>query len=142
MEVLRRCTLCGLEAHTEEDLELFCSHPRSMYGRANKCHKCRRETRDDYNYDTHRAYLFKVKYNITLQDYTTMLEGQNNKCLICDTTNPGKKGVFFVDHNHNTGEVRGLLCNNCNSALGKFGDSTKVLLSAIKYLSERGNYGS
>lgn len=137
---LRKCTECGLEAHTEEDLDLFIAAPRSAYGKANKCKECRKKTRNDYNYEKHREYLFKKKYDITLEDYDTMLKEQDGRCAICDTTNPGTKGVFYVDHNHDTGEVRGLLCNNCNSALGKFGDSIKTLKSAIEYLEERGTY--
>jgi len=47
-----------------------------------------------------------------------------------------------IDHNHNTGEFRGLLCKKCNRALGMFKDSPSVLMSAYLYLTERGYYGN
>ena len=87
--------------------------------------------------DTHKKckkkrYLIRM-YNITMDDFHQMLETQNNQCSICKTDKPGKRG-FQVDHDHETGKVRGLLCNKCNKGLGFFVDSVVVLKSAIQYL--------
>jgi len=76
--------------------------------------------------------LFK-KYGITEADYNQMFVNQNGRCLICkNTAEKGKR--LFVDHCHETGKVRGLLCNLCNSGLGFFKDSSANLKNAIKYL--------
>ena len=70
-----------------------------------------------------------------------MLEQQDGKCAICKSEDSkGKR--FSVDHNHKTGEVRGLLCNPCNVAIGLLKDSPEVIDSAKEYLLKRGNYGS
>jgi hypothetical protein len=69
-------------------------------------------------------------YGITLQDYNNMYDSQNGNCLICET----KFNVLVVDHNHKTGKVRGLLCRNCNTALGFLKDNILFFKNAIKYL--------
>lgn len=76
-------------------------------------------------------------YGVTEEKYNEMLKKQNGKCAICgysDTTVPN----FFplIDHCHKTNKVRGLLCMNCNMALGKFKDNIEILKNAIKYLQE------
>lgn len=76
----------------------------------------------------------KTKYGITTEQYKQMLVDQNNLCKICNL--PESSGrELYVDHNHLTNEVRGLLCNQCNTALGKFKDNPELLRSAIKYLT-------
>jgi Recombination endonuclease VII len=73
------------------------------------------------------------KHGLTLEDYNNILKKQNNKCAICKRKNP--HGIdLAIDHNHKTGKIRGLLCTNCNTALGSFKDSTKTLQNAIEYL--------
>ena len=81
------------------------------------------------------------KYGITLADYEDMLEAQDGHCAICPKT-PAEEhhSVLHVDHNHETGEVRGLLCNSCNKGLGHLGDSTEILTSALQYLLKKGSY--
>jgi len=76
------------------------------------------------------------KYGITIDIYSQMLENQNNKCAICksESSNTKLTNRFYVDHDHKTGKVRGLLCNNCNFALGHFSDNITILENAIKYL--------
>lgn len=62
---------------------------------------------------------YRLRYGITLEDYERILESQNGGCAICETTTPGGRGNrFHVDHNHETGVVRGLLCWTCNRRLG------------------------
>jgi hypothetical protein len=83
------------------------------------------------------AYLYR-NYKITSTDYYKILLHQNKLCKLC-----GKEGFkmaehhklkLVVDHDHNTGRVRGLLCHNCNRALGLFKDSIEALNNAINYL--------
>lgn len=83
-----------------------------------------------------RENQLKVKYGITLEDYDKMYKSQNYKCAICDTENPNGQGVFHVDHCHNTGKIRGLLCHSCNTALGHLKDCINNLKRAIKYLKK------
>jgi hypothetical protein len=76
-----------------------------------------------------------TKYGITIDQYTQLLSKQNYKCALCETSNPGgNTNVFVVDHNHITGKIRGLLCNHCNTGLGKLRDSSTLLLKAAQYV--------
>lgn len=72
----------------------------------------------------------KRLYGITLEEWKTLKAKQNNRCAIC-----GKKKKLHVDHCHIKGRVRGLLCANCNTALGKFQDSLEILERAAQYVS-------
>lgn len=78
---------------------------------------------------------------ITVEEYDKMFKKQKGVCGICK--NPETKTNFngteynlAVDHCHTTDEIRGLLCGNCNKALGSFCDDIKLLESAIKYLKK------
>ncbi|HEV2178334.1 MAG TPA: endonuclease VII domain-containing protein [Stellaceae bacterium] len=78
-------------------------------------------------------------YGLTEEMYSALLASQNGSCAICGSADPrGKRGskYFHVDHDHSTGAVRGLLCLNCNTALGLFSDSAQVLLKAREYLQK------
>jgi len=158
---MRECRKCGLQAYTTLDLINFVNDSCSLHGKRQLCYNCQKEITKLYvekNRETinkkkkkkslepkeklkKAEYKLKTRYGITLSDYDRMLDKQDGCCAICMTTNPKSHGRFIVDHNHDTGEVRGLLCTSCNGALGKFSDSILVLKSAIKYLSERGSYG-
>lgn len=82
-----------------------------------------------------REYTLMRKYGITIEQYDTMFMSQDGKCKICTSTNPGKNQLYFaVDHDHSTGEVRGLLCSNCNLGLGLFHDDKEILAKAVEYL--------
>jgi len=82
--------------------------------------------------EVYKKNNLKYYHNMTEDDYNIMHDAQNGKCKIC-----GKKQErLFVDHDHETNETRGLLCNNCNTGLGMFKDNKNNLLSAIKYLDE------
>ena len=78
------------------------------------------------------------KYGMSLEDYYLLLDKQERKCAICGKTD-GKINLA-IDHNHETGVVRGLLCRKCNTGLGFFLDSTNLLQKAKEYL-EKGNNG-
>lgn len=84
---------------------------------------------------TYRALRLKYSYNMTVEDYNNMLESQQGKCLICDKhyTEVARQ-YLCVDHCHKTGKVRGLLCHNCNSALGLIKEDENILNSMKSYL--------
>ena len=73
-------------------------------------------------------------FNITLAEYDEMLEGQGGGCAICGMTPEDNGKRLAVDHDHETDEVRGLLCNNCNTGIGLLQDNPAVLRSAANYL--------
>ena len=82
-----------------------------------------------------RRYWLKTSYGISLEEFDAKLESQNFKCAICHCrAEDAFNGTLYVDHCHNTGKLRGLLCHACNSALGKFRDSPTILQNAITYL--------
>lgn len=84
-----------------------------------------------------RRYLERT-YNISLEQYQWFYEKQEGLCAICRQEgfkmHPNQKTSIVVDHCHATGVVRGLLCHNCNRALGLLQDSTDYLKRAIGYL--------
>jgi superfamily II DNA helicase RecQ len=82
------------------------------------------------------GYSLKALYGLTLDEYKKMQVQQNHACKICKTHESNLKRRLFVDHCHETGKVRGLLCQYCNTMLGNAKDNVLVLQSAISYLSD------
>lgn len=95
-------------------------------GRAGICIKCKTEDR--------RSYHLNYAYGITEEHYFTLLDEQWGCCAICGSDDETIGGHLHVDHNHHTGDVRGLLCSNCNTGLGLLQDNPDTLKSAIRYL--------
>lgn len=87
-----------------------------------------------------RRTLFLKKYGLTIEQYDALVVAQNGVCAICggttaiDKWNSGLKNLQ-VDHCHDTGTVRGLLCFHCNTGLGHFRDNSDLLRKAIDYLN-------
>ena len=97
----------------------------------------RRQENPDHVADIERRSKFKRQYGITLDDYNNMLDKQGGGCGICGSETAGNRTKYFaVDHCHETGKVRGLLCTKCNRGLGLFNDNPKHLLNAVNYLKE------
>ncbi len=85
----------------------------------------------------HKRKRLKDDYGLTLEQYNEILREQGLGCAICKSGNSDMKGkgyLFRVDHDHNTGKIRGLLCHNCNVALGLMKDSPALLRKAAQYL--------
>lgn len=78
------------------------------------------------------------RFGISAHEYNEMIASQNNRCAICGemetATRLGKVRALSVDHNHTTGKVRGLLCSDCNTGIGKLKEKRENLLAAVKYL--------
>jgi hypothetical protein len=88
------------------------------------------------NPEVHMEYERKKRYGMERGQYDQMLAAQRGRCAICGTDDPSPRRSFAVDHCHDTGKVRALLCTGCNAGIGHFKHSTAYLRSAIKYLEE------
>lgn len=120
----------------KDGCKAWCKECDKAYREVNK-EKLLQQSRESYHRKTDhqkRDGALKKKYGITHQDYLDMLKAQESKCAVCDL--PEKENIngrLCVDHNHETGKVRGLLCNSCNRALGFLQDDAQVLYNLYKY---------
>jgi len=132
---MKKCRTCGEMLPLDEFHRT--KKKSNPDGRINYCKDCRAKT-------DRRSHL-KRRFGITPEDYESMLEGQGGGCAICGRFDGlhyqgdrirrvNGQTRFAVDHCHETGVVRGLLCMNCNTAIGCFKDSISILEKAIKYL--------
>ena len=126
------CRLCKEELPIEKFYLL--SHESGK--RRPECIRCVREYQKSiYNPEKRKSQHLRYLYNITIDQYSDKLEDQGNLCAICGTDTPGGNGKkFYVDHNHATGQVRGLLCHNCNFLIGHCKENKEILMWAIMYL--------
>ena len=133
---MRQCRVCGIEKELEEFYKSGRKgRPDERHTECKECAKSRIKASHDPT--RYRNNHLKRNYGITLDDYDRMYEQQGGCCAICGTTNPGGKwNHFAVDHNHETGAVRELLCNNCNTAIGLMKDSSNLLRLAANYLDK------
>lgn len=89
---------------------------------------------DRYRIAERRHHLRKT-YGLSMEQFDALLRIQNGRCAACKTTEPGGKGnSWHVDHNHETGFIRGLLCNSCNRACGLLNDNVERLIGLVVYL--------
>lgn len=108
---------------------------RSLEGRAAYLRAHRAE-----NPDVYRNHALKRNFGIDLADYQRMFVEQGGVCAVCSRPETekrqGKTKWLAVDHNHETGEVRGLLCTRCNKAIGEMRDDPNLLRNAATYLEQ------
>jgi len=143
---LKTCSCCGIS-------KPFDSFPKGKtrkdgsYALRSTCKECTVQLNLDVYHnkggkEKQKQRSFKnnlKKYGITPEDYKTLLEQQQGRCKICSSSEVSRSRSsynLFVDHDHKTGKVRGLLCHHCNMGLGHFKDDTKSLKKAIEYLNE------
>ena len=88
--------------------------------------------------DEARASHRKRKYGLTSEEYDTMFKTQGGRCAICGEDQDNMPYKLDVDHDHNTGKVRGLLCHSCNLILGSARDRIDLLYQAATYLDRTG----
>ena len=114
----KSCPTCAVEYTPEAPSQKYCSS------------KCRGKN----------SY-YKRNYGITETQYEAKKTLQNHKCMICSSDgfvigNNGHTETLVVDHDHETGQVRDLLCHNCNRALGLLQDSVETVEAALNYLKK------
>ena len=88
------------------------------------------------NREKRRNIELKHRFGITLEDYNNMFIQQEGKCKICKKHQTELKTTLHVDHDHTSGKVRGLLCKQCNFAIGYFQDDPQICRDAAIYLEE------
>lgn len=121
-------------------LDGFSPSPGARLGRYNYCRECQRAKQREW-YTRHREKArelsrwrtTKWRFGITEESFNEKLLKQGGVCAIC-----GEKcaagGRLTIDHDHGTGELRDLLCRNCNAGLGQFNDDPELLRAAMEYL--------
>lgn len=123
------------ELSAKQARERYKRDPQAMY---EKVKKWRQEHPEQWR-KIQRTDRLRRYYGISLEEYDLLLTSQGAKCAVCGGTDPKASNgtgieYFAVDHDHNTGAVRGLLCNPCNSGLGGFRDDPALLSLAVEYL--------
>ena len=128
-----------------------CDKPLSEYSKKNakgrkpslqpRCKSCANEDtllwREQQSSERLKDLYYKRTYGMSLEDFTFLLETQQGKCKLCyrDVSIEGLgPNRAVVDHCHTNGHVRGILCNECNRALGYFHDNIQALENAVDYL--------
>ena len=134
----KNCSVCAERKH----FDLFYNFKNKNDNKSYRCKDCDDKARKKWSdANPEKAYLsmrgrnLKHKFGLTLEDYEKLLKEQEGKCAICEATEGNSKDWnFAVDHDHETGKIRGLLCNNCNRGLGLLQDSEELLRKAAKYV--------
>lgn len=136
------CTKCD----ERKPYDMFSKTSRATDGRLSRCKACCTASLREYRsahpekyYTTSRIDHLKRQYDMSMKDYDVMLSKQGGVCAICgkkeeDNATGSSHKVLYIDHDHKTGKVRGLLCNHCNRGLGFLQDDSSILRSAIEYI--------
>lgn len=142
-----QCTKCKeFKLATE-----FAKDSKKVNGLTSHCKQCRNIARQKHYYKNHEAEKFRVQeyrinnvekvkasnrntklkrlYGITQEQFLEMSNKQDNKCACC-----GSETKLVVDHNHTTGAIRELLCNNCNTALGLLNEDISIIQQLENYI--------
>lgn len=138
---LKECRHCKIQK-TKEDYYISKSY---VCGYRPECISCCKKKAKKYPKTPKQNRTAKLKkfYNLDLAEYDEMFKKQNGVCAICKgtqaTRHRGVGGINMyldIDHDHITGEVRGLLCGSCNRGLGQFKDNIENVLNAAIYLEK------
>lgn len=140
----KECCICN----TRKPFSDFFNYKNKNDGKSYRCKSCDDLARKKWAIDNpERAHLsqrernLKHRFSVDLKWYEKQFEKQNYSCAICKSKTNKTAGDrefwnFSVDHCHNSGKVRGILCNNCNRALGLFQDNPKLIRKAAEYVEE------
>ena len=130
-------------------LSEFYKHSKNPGGLQGRCKKCTREQQVNWRKNNREKsryfslrFRLRQKYKISLGDYEKLVHEFDGKCGICGKAETkminNHRVMIAVDHDHITGRVRGILCNNCNRAIGLVGDNISFFEKAIEYLKKHG----
>lgn len=148
---MKTCTKCGetkdkSEFHKRNDnktgLSSHCKECRNRHGKKWRAKNLKRESERGKKWYSRnkarckeyaRSHKLKTKYGLTVKEYDRILKSQEGVCACCQKEPPADRNLY-VDHNHITGKVRGLLCLQCNVGIGSLGDDLDGVLRAVNYL--------
>lgn len=122
---LKACYRCGAQIQAVRTSKRFCDG-------------CLADHRKPVREQSRSARAYKLrKFGLTLAEYDAMVVARLGRCDICSTVPANQGGSLCVDHDHESGLVRGLLCSPCNRAIGLLGDTAASVARAAAYLANR-----
>lgn len=127
--MIKTCSKCK---EPEKDFYPNVAHVDGLQSQCKDC--CLDYKKTIHDPVARRRYNLKYNFGITPEDYEDMLTDQNGGCAICGVASTRRR--LDIDHDHETGKVRGLLCEKCNRGLGFFKDNIETLKKVIKYLTK------
>lgn len=131
---MKICKECGITKPITEfnKAASYKGQPR-YHARCKPCHSIKRKQWRNYDPIKYRDSFLKRVYGISSKEYDELLEKQNQVCAICLNKCPSGR-YLAVDHCHETKRVRGLLCCNCNRAIGLLNDDIENITRAKEYI--------
>jgi Recombination endonuclease VII len=141
---MKQCSVCS----ETKELDQFYNMKSSKDGKGYRCKECDNNARQKWaekhperSHLSQRQRNLKHRFGVDLEWYEEQFKKQNYSCAICESKTNKTTGTrefwnFSVDHCHDSGKVRGILCNNCNRALGLLQDSAELLQRAKNYLEK------
>ena len=125
--------MCGVEKPVDD----FYRAAGARDGHRGECKACNQAVKRERYLANREQFIEKARTcGITADEVDAMFADQNGQCAICRQT-PERLAQMHVDHDHELGHLRGLLCSSCNQGLGQFGDDPALLLRAVVYLRQR-----
>ena len=136
IDYIHICTKCNIPKKNSEYPKK--TGDRRLRKYSSICKLCNKDRWKKYIRSPKESKEYKLKYffNLSYNDWELLKIKQNNSCAICNKSQDTLTKTMAVDHDHNTGKIRGLLCDSCNLGLGKFQDNIEILENALKYMKE------
>ena len=128
---MKQCPCCNKFKYVED----FNKCAKRKDGLQYKCRQCEKEERQ-HPRRKRKQKIAQIKrdYKLGTSEYLKLYKSQKGLCAICGDKDRAKGKYLAIDHDHKSGIVRGLLCSNCNCALGLMGENVQTLTCAINYL--------
>jgi hypothetical protein len=126
------------KAYRQKNREKINSLQRERREKDPEKYRAKANTYNANNKDKVLKNWLKTTYGMSLEEYDALFKEQDGKCAICGEHQGSLSKRLGVDHCHETGKVRGLLCDKCNVSLGNFQDDVNLLGKAIEYLNFHG----
>lgn len=133
---MKKCVTCKKD---KADGQFYRYANGRLFSDCKKCYSKKGRVYRQENKDAvtrrHMARRLRLRYGIDVEMYDDLLEYQKGVCAICGKPDPRK--MLGVDHNHETGKVRGLLCHSCNVLIGHAREDVEILKKAVAYLESK-----
>lgn len=136
--LVKKCNKCK----NTYEISMFNKSSIKKSGLRGDCKQCQQNSRKEYsrnNYDSEKEYFYRMalQYGISKEDYYNMYNEQKGNCKICGIHQSKFSRRLHIDHCHKCGEVRGLLCVNCNTLLGYLKDNVDYIDAIKAYLEAK-----